>query len=173
MEYIRIGIISKPQGIKGEAKIQNLSDDVGRFHDLRQVYLEQQGGEYKACGLRVNRIDGNAVFAFIDGFYTREAVEGLRDAYICVMREDAIALDDFSWFIHELIGLRVYSGEESLGVLREVIQTGGVDVYSVKDAEGRTTMFPALKRVIEHVDVAAGTMRLNADELREVAVYED
>lgn len=171
-EYIRIGIITKPQGIKGEAKILCLSDDINRFHGLKEVYLELDGGR-KPHGLRVNRTDGDMVYAFIDGYYTREAIEGLRDVYICVHREDAIELGASSWFIHELIGLRVYCGDKLLGVLNEVIQTGAVDVYSVLDADGKSTLFPALKRVIEHVDISAGIMRLKPDALSEVAVHED
>lgn len=173
MSYIRIGRVLKPQGIKGEAKIQSLSDDITRFARLQQVFLERQGGKYEPAGFKYNRADGEMVFAFLDGYYTREAVDELRNVYICVPRDEAIELDEHSWFIDELKGLDVFVNGRNIGELTDVISTGAVDAYRVKQHVGGVFMFPALRVVIQRVDIEAGEMHLSGEELERVRVDED
>ena len=38
MEYLKIGLILKPQGIRGEIKVLPLTDDPGRFIGLTQAF---------------------------------------------------------------------------------------------------------------------------------------
>ena len=53
---LRVGYILKPQGIRGELKIQPLTDDVRRFEGLKEVYLETVNG-CEPRKLTVNRIE--------------------------------------------------------------------------------------------------------------------
>lgn len=66
--------------------------------------------------------------------------------------------DDESFFVHELIGLRVVteSGDE-LGTLSEVLQSGAADVYVIRGPAGEL-LLPAIADVVKSIDVAAGTI---------------
>lgn len=172
-DYIRIGYVLKPQGIRGEVKILPLTDDVGRYQDLKTVYLEGDG-RYQEVQITVNRIEKDAVYLYLSGTYSRDAAEQLRGKYLCVRREDAVALPEGSWFVCDLEGLQVLDENDTpLGVLREVIQTGAVDAYAVQREDGTRFIFPALKRVILQVDLQTGRMILNRAALSEVAVDEN
>ena len=43
-EYLMIGEITKPQGVRGEVKVRPCTCDVARFEGLRTVYIEKDGG---------------------------------------------------------------------------------------------------------------------------------
>ena len=43
-EYLCIGQVVKPQGVRGEIKVLPLTDDVERFLDLARVFLRADGG---------------------------------------------------------------------------------------------------------------------------------
>ena len=43
MDYIRIGLVLKPQGIRGEIKVSCLSDRLDRFLELAYVFIEEKG----------------------------------------------------------------------------------------------------------------------------------
>ena len=47
-EYLCIGQVVKPQGVRGEIKVLPLTDDVERFLDLARVFLRADGGEERA-----------------------------------------------------------------------------------------------------------------------------
>ena len=169
---LRVGYILKPQGLRGELKIQPLTDDVRRFEGLKEVYLETVNG-CEPRKLTVNRIEEQAVYAYLEGCHTREAAELLRDAYLCVDRAHAAKLPEGSWFVCDLEGMDVFVDDVPAGRLTEVISTGGVDVYQVERPEGTRFYFPALKRVLRHVDVEKNRMDLDGRALSEVAVDED
>ena len=40
MDYLRIGLISKPHGIQGAIKVMPLTDNVERFNDLYDAFVE-------------------------------------------------------------------------------------------------------------------------------------
>lgn len=169
---LRVGYILKPQGIRGELKIQPLTDDVRRFEGLKEVYLETP----EACEqkkLTVNRIEEQAVYAYLEGCHTRDTAETLRGTYLCVDREHAAKLPEGSWFVCDLEGMDVFIDGVQTGRLTEVIATGGVDVYQVERADGRKFYFPALKRVLRQVDIEKNRMDLDGRALSEVAVDED
>ena len=172
-EYIRIGYILKPQGIRGEVKVLPLTDAVERYQNLKTLYLEEDA-QYREIKINVNRVEKDAVYLYLSGAYSRDAAEKLRNCYLCVKREETIMLPENSWFVCDLEGLNVLDDTGAfLGVLCEVIQTGGVDAYAVKRENGKRFLFPALKRVIEQVNVEQGQMVLNRAVLDEVAVDED
>ena len=45
MEYLQIGEIVRPQGIRGEVKLRAMSSDPDRYARLESVYL-LKGGQY-------------------------------------------------------------------------------------------------------------------------------
>jgi 16S rRNA processing protein RimM len=47
---LKIGLIVKPQGIKGELKVQPLTDDSCRFKKLKQVIIDEGGIEKEIHG---------------------------------------------------------------------------------------------------------------------------
>jgi len=171
-QRLRVGVILKPQGIRGEVKIQPLTDDSARFEGLTEVYLETET-QTKPVKLIVNRIEPQAVYAYLEGCHSRDTAETLRGAYLSVDREQAAELPEGSWFICELEGMEVYVDGEPAGQLVEVIATGGVDVYQVRRKDGTSFYFPALKRVLAKVDVENNRMDLDGRALGEVAVDED
>ena len=45
LDKLKVGIIVKPQGIKGEVKVQPLTDDINRFNDLKEVIIDGNSKE--------------------------------------------------------------------------------------------------------------------------------
>ena len=58
---LRVGYILKPQGIRGELKIQPLTDDVGRFEGLESRFTWKRQTAVSQEKLTVNRIEEQAV----------------------------------------------------------------------------------------------------------------
>jgi 16S rRNA processing protein RimM len=171
-ERLIIGEIVKPQGVKGELKVKPITYDVSRFQKLEEVILERDGTLQRAS-VRVTRVEADAVFLFMDGVHDRDDAERMRGALLSVARKDAVKLPRDANFICDLIGLRGETDAgEDLGVLVDVLQPGGNDVYVFRGPRGEV-LIPALKRVVLSVDVAAKRMVLSAKTLPEVAVFDD
>jgi len=165
-EYLAVGEIVRPQGLRGEIKIKPMTDDPGRFFDLTRVRLEG-----KMCAIHCLRVHEGFVYARLEGVYSREAAEALRGGLLYVHRDNAVPLPEDTDFICDLIGCEAVDTEGvAHGALEDVLHPGGVDIYVFRGDKGEL-MVPALKRVVLAVDVAKKHILLDADGLRETALY--
>ena len=170
MDYIRIGFVQKPQGIKGELKVEMLTDYPERFSDLKRVYIES-GNAYESIGVRSAKVRSDAVYMMFEGICERNGAEALRGKYICVTRDEAVKLPEGRYFISDLIGCEVYDDLGNLlGVLQDVLHTGPVDIYSIKGH--KSFMAPAIKSLLISVDIQAKRIVLDAKNLEEVVLWE-
>lgn len=175
MDYVRIGLILRPQGVQGELKVQLLSESPDRFENLEEVFLENRGA-YSRYGVKSSCIRQDSAYIMLEGVADRNIAESLRGHYLCVKREDAIALPEGRYFIFDLIGCKVEdSNGRHLGILREVLQHGSADVYVIKPESKSCSglMVPALKRLLKSVDVGNKLIVLDCDVLQEVAVWDE
>ena len=166
-DFIKIGIIVKPQGIKGEVKVKPLTDDISRFDSLKKVYI---GGVEK----RVLSVKRSPDFAFLllSGVEDRNASEMLRNMDVFIRREDAVKLEEGSYFIQDIIGCIIYDEEQKCYGKIIDVTSAKTDYFTVDD-NGRIMRFPFLKRVLVKVDTEAKKIIVKKDKLLEVAFYED
>ena len=171
-EYLMIGEITKPQGVRGEVKVRPCTCDPERFDGLDTVYFKKDE-QYIPVGITVNRLSPDAVFMNVEGVTDRDQAEKLRGTMLYVDRAHAVELDDDSTFLCDLYGLKgaVNDGRD-LGELTDVMQPGGNDVYVFKGPLGEV-LVPALKSVVLSVDLEKGIMTLDGKRLDEVAVFEE
>lgn len=172
-EFLVIGEILKPQGVRGEAKVRPITCDLSRFEGLKEIYFEENG-VHTPRAVSVSRVEEDAVYMRFEGVGDRNGAEKLRGRLIYVDRAHAARLDADENFIVDLIGLRGVDDEGGeYGTLIDVMQPGGNDVYVFRDEKRRETLVPALKTAILNVDLQARVMLMSAARLREVAVTDE
>lgn len=165
-DYLVIGEIVRPQGLHGELKIKPLTDDPERFFSIKRIRLQDE-----MRTLHCLRVHGGFAYVRIEGAYSRTAAEAMRGLLLSIPREEAVPLPEDTDFICDLIGCRATDTEGvDHGVLSDVLQPGGVDVYVFKGDKGEL-MVPALKKTLLEVDVRKKIIRMDAESLRETAVY--
>ena len=168
-EYILIGQVLRPQGIKGLVKVRPDTDDPGRFEDLETVFVKQ-GEAYKAVAVDEVSVREDGVYLRLDGVDTRDAAEKQRNWMLYVDRAHAVELGEDETFICDLIGCKAVDTQgNEIGIVKDVLQPGGNDVYVIKTHKGEM-LLPALKHVIPTVDVAKGVIIVDEKRLPEVAV---
>ena len=146
-EFITIGKIVNTHGVKGEVKIYPLTEDMSRFKKLQSVYIEGQQRNILGCKLQSKRV----IFK-IDGVDSIEDANRFRNKYIEVRREDAIRLDDGSYFVSDIIGCSIIDDcGKNYGKVSEVIHTPNNDVYWIK--EGKELLVPALDEIVLNIDI--------------------
>ncbi len=167
-ENLKIGVIVKPQGIKGEVKIQPFTDDINRFKKLKEVIIEDK--VYKVLNAVIG---GGTVFLSLSGIADRNTAETFRGKFLFVTRENAVPLEDGRYFIVDIIGcaLKTDSGE-TVGEIIDVF-SARTDVFTVKCVDGKIMRFPFLKDMIVNVDVSKKTVTVYEKRLKEVSCYED
>ncbi|MBQ4156965.1 MAG: 16S rRNA processing protein RimM [Clostridia bacterium] len=171
-EYLAIGEVLKPQGVRGDVKVRPITCDIFRFEDLEEVYF-LKNDQYEKIGVSLVRMDEDAVYLHFDGISDRNAAETIRGFLLYVDRAHAVELEEDENFIVDLIGLKGVDDEgNEYGKLVDVMQPGGNDVYVFRDRR-REVLVPALKTAILKVDLEERVMLMSAARLREVAVFDE
>jgi len=170
--HLQVAKVARPQGLKGHIKVIPCTDDPDRFHDLSGLCVWEKN-HFRRIDVEEVRVNGGEVVLKLAGVDDRDAAEKLRDTLLYVAPDDAVALQQDAYFIADLIGCTIQREGADYGVLTEVMQHGAADVYVVKLNKGGQMLFPAIRRVIRRVDAQARVVEVDAEALREVAVYED
>lgn len=165
MEYLKIGLILKPQGIRGEIKVLPLTDNPQRFIGLKQAFLSEGKKPVRIMGARVGK---DAVYLFLERIYDCTAAEGLRGEYIYIDREHAVKLPEGRYFIADLIGCEAVGlDNQRLGTLKEVLQPGANDVYIIQKPDGSELLVPVVEAFIKDIDIQARKIIIDASMLQE------
>lgn len=166
---LSVAKIVKPQGIKGELKLDCELDSPEMLRGFEEVFI---GGEI--YDVESFRISGGDAYVKLKQVSDRNFAEKLRGKSIEVPREKAPVLPEGRFYIADLIGSAVVSDlGENFGKLKNVLQYGSADVYVISDGRGKEISFPALKKVLNKVDTDAKIITVDAEEFEKVAVYED
>jgi 16S rRNA processing protein RimM len=172
-EYLIIGEILKPQGVKGEVKVRPITCDPSRFEGLNRVFFKDDAGAFAPEKIKVIRVDPDAVYLTVKGYADRTEAEKLRGKLLYVDRASAARLPEDAEFICDLIGcVATDDSGRLIGTLSDVMQPGAGDVYVFQGPMGEV-LVPALKSVFLEVDVRNKQMLLSAARLSEVAVFEE
>ena len=155
-QYLDAGQIVSTHGIRGEVKVLPWADGPEFLTLFDRVYLK--GREYVLESARVQK---TCVLLKLQGVDTVEAAQPLRDTVVQVDRED-VELEEGTYFIADLIGLRVLEGEREIGVIREILTMPGNDVYVVQGEH--TYMIPAVKEFLLETYPDRGFVRVKLIE---------
>ncbi len=152
-KYLEIGQIVNTFGIKGQVKIVPFTDDITRFDELKEIYVEKKN-ELKLFQIEQVNYKKNMVILKLKGIETVEEAEKLRNCYLKIDRKDAKKLPKDTYFIVDLLGLDVYTDEgKLLGKVDDIYNAGSSDIYVVKDELGKQILLPAIKDVLKEVDL--------------------
>ncbi len=155
-QFLEIGKIVAPQGIRGEVRVQYYCDSAEVMCDFDTLYLDKGKTE-----LTVERAypHKNIVVMKLEGIDKIEQAQPLIGKILYLNRDDA-ELEEGLYFIQDIIGLTVRDADsgEVYGKITDVYQNGASDVYSIRKDDGRELMFPCIDEVVISTDLDAGEM---------------
>lgn len=152
-DYLRVGVISSTHGIKGEVKVFPTTDDMERFKQLKQVFLDTKK-EYKELEIAGVKFFKQWAILKFKGIDNINDIEKYKGCDLLVTRENAVKLQEDEFFICDILDSVVVTEEgEELGILTDVLSTGANDVYVVTTKEKKEILLPSIKECIIDVDV--------------------
>jgi 16S rRNA processing protein RimM len=156
-ELLRVGIIGKAQGIRGEVRVHPTTDTLEDFMEIDNFIL----GKSRIRGLseltlEKVRIQKNFCIVKFEEIKDRNNAELLNGAELFIDRADAIEPEEGMYYYSDIIGCEVVTEDgRVLGTLTDIYETGANDVYSVVNKETKKEiLLPAIKDVILDVDVS-------------------
>jgi len=150
-EFITIGKILSPWGIKGQLKVEVATDFPQRFAQSSKIYINQQP-------ITIDSVEwhkGKAIIKFntIDSI---QDAEKLRGQLVEIHHSQLHPLPEGQYYHFQLIGLEAWTTQgELLGNITEILTTPSNDNYVVSGAEGEI-LIPAIEDVVKSIDLGKG-----------------
>lgn len=168
MEFVTIGKIIKPQGVKGEVKVYLYAQNPKFLESTKSFFAVKQNKELKAKTVSIRHGFG---FILFEGIASRNEAELLRGLELYVKKDEFEKASDGTFLIEDLIGLNLYNQKgEELGELIDIEQYGSADVW-VYRGKGRTYSFPYINDIVKNVDVSAKRIVVDEEKLKEARIW--
>ncbi len=159
-EWATIGKIVALFGLRGEFKVKSLSDIPDRFANLEAVYVGSEHRRYSIEGVRPYK--GDVLLLKLRGIGDATAAEPLRSQDLCIPLDQLAELPPDSYYQHDILGLQVATlADRVIGVIVDIITTGGNDVYVVKGPDKQQYLIPAVKAIVKQVDLIRRKMYID------------
>ena len=135
-EWLEVGTITSPQGLKGELRVYPNSDFPERFTQAGTRWLQHPDtSAITEVQLRGGRhIAGKNLYVIkLEGIEDRDRAEELRNYKLLVSKSDRPKLNQDEYHVSDLVGLEVYHYEtgENIGVTIDMYSAGN-DLLEVK-----------------------------------------
>jgi 16S rRNA processing protein RimM len=149
-EKIRVGKILRGFGIKGEVKVQIITDEPEkRFKVKKVLYLKQDETFSPVTITTVRYHQSNVLLSFAD-HPDLTSVEGYHGCELFIDRKDIKSKD--SVYAFELMNVSVYKEDGSLvGVVSDILDTGAHIVLRIK-TDAKDVLIPYVDRFIVRFD---------------------
>ncbi len=164
MELLRLGVVTGPQGLRGEIKLRGEDPDFSVLLEHDELFIQPAGGVPRACRiLRRSSLRGNLVVK-LTGLDSLEAVQDLTGAAVLVDLKRLSVLPQGAYYWHQLRGLRAVDKQDGeLGTLDKLFSTAAHDIYVINGPYGEV-MIPAVAPFITEIDLAAGRILFDLPE---------
>lgn len=142
MDFVCVGKIIKPQGIKGEVKIKPLIDIPAIFNGKHALFIEKRPSEHKSASYRLGY-----AYVMFDEIADRNVAEKYRNKLVYITKEEFDKLSEDDFLIDDLVGTMLYDeNDEYVGQIMGVTDYGFDDIFIVKES-GRLYEVPFKKGI--------------------------
>jgi len=170
-EWIEVGRISRPHGVRGEVRVTPDSDNPERF--APGSVLHARPGRAGLAGLQeahpisltVQTVRGDEAFPIV-GFREvgdRDAAERLNGYVLEVRASELPELEEDEYYPFDLQGLEVRSPEGTVvGRVVDAVDSPAHAILIVGLAEGGELMVPFVEAAVPTVDIEAGFLVIDS-----------
>lgn len=169
MQKLELGIITKPQGLKGDFRVRLNSTHIPGIDNIQHVFVNNL--EYKVE--KTASRDKFYIFK-LEGINSCEEAEDLRNVKIYYEFDENQPLEDGEYYIADLIGCKIAKENGVLlGTISNVLtNSGSTDVICFVDNNNKEFMFPFVSDVFKNVDIELKNIIVNSKRLEEILVWE-
>jgi 16S rRNA processing protein RimM len=163
MELVKIGIIVNTFGIRGELKINPLTDFAEkRFKADQQLYICKDE-KFEPVVVKSFRMHKGFALVLFHGLENINLVEKYKNCEIFIAKDDVHKLNKGEYYYFELKGCAVYSDNKFIGTVSGV-DSGYQTILRIGNDEGKQVLIPYVDAFIKNVNIENKRIDVNVIE---------
>lgn len=160
--FVIVARLVRPRGLKGELFAAAESWTPAQLRSFPNLTLQPSG---QVVELENAWSHQDRVILKLRGIDTIEQAEPLRDALLCIPKQDRPPVPAGEYYFSDLIGCRVIRMDTGieLGVVKDCLEYGGPMLLEVRQGE-REMLIPFVSAICPRVDVDGKTIHVDLPE---------
>lgn len=166
MNYLALGVVGRPFGIRGEIRIRPHNPRTAWFDAVVGVWLRREpSDEPDYFPVLKSRRHKDMLVLTLKGVLDRDQADLLKGMEVVAPEDQLDPLEEGEYYWHQLIGMSVENtAGKLLGTVDRIEETdpglGGNDVFVVA-GDGGEIMIPATEEAVSKIDMESGKMVVN------------
>ncbi|AMC93262.1 hypothetical protein AOC36_04530 [Erysipelothrix larvae] len=159
---VKIGVVAKPFGIRGEIKVKPMTDFAKeRFSVGSKMELVTKNAR-KVVEIQSVRNHQDNLLIRLVGYDTLNDVEGLQLSSLEVERDDLHDLEEDEYYFVDLVGCNAYIDNQEIGSVIEVMDMPAQPLLRIKRLDnGEILMVPFVEVFIKDVNLDEKRIDIN------------
>ena len=150
MELYLTGIILKPKGLKGEVKVEVITDFPESFLLRQEYYAGKSVDSVERVKVKRAALAGGFAWLFFEGVDNMEKAEAFTGWQLFVEEDQLLPQPDNRAYLHEIIGMKVLDRyRKEVGIVTNVIRMPAHEVYEVQVDGKKKILVPAIDEFVE------------------------
>lgn len=169
MEWFNVGRIVNTHGFQGEVRILSTTDFEDQRFAVGNKLAAFKKEDKKPTWVTIESVrrHKNFILLTFEGMHNINLVEPFKEGMLKVtkdqMKEDL--LEENEYFYHDIIGCSVVSEEgETIGDIKDILETGANDVWVVKGAKGKEHYIPYIEDIVKDINIAEKVITIHVME---------
>lgn len=153
-EFISVGGVVKPHGIRGEFCIKSYADSPSLFGRIAALFLQDKAKSPQSFVVRSWREHKGLVLLTVEGVTDRDQAEALRGRTVLVHEDDLPELDEGEHYLYQMIDCRVQLEDGTpVGMLKGFYETPEQDTWVIVNDDNVEILLPAVPEFVLDVDL--------------------
>jgi 16S rRNA processing protein RimM len=169
-ELLAVAKIGAPRGLGGFLKLHSYSGEYDHLLILKDVLISPEGNPSEGRIIKISGFQSGAWGASVSflGYDSPETARALTGMELFLPRTQVSPLRESEYYIHDLVGMNVVLGTQTVGSVVGVLDGGADPLLEVNLEDGlRTVLIPFKSNFIGEVRTEKKTMELLAGWLLE------
>lgn len=164
-EFILVGGVVKPHGIRGEFCMLSYADSPSLFDAVDTLYLRDGTRPPEPFSIASWREHKGFILVTARGVTDRDQAEALRGREVLVREADLPDPDEGEHYLYQMIGCRVILADRTeVGELKGFYETGEQDTWVIVNDAGTEILLPAVPEFVRDVDLDEGIILIEPPE---------
>lgn len=164
-DLIVVARVARTRGLRGEVVADLLTDFPERFEDLDGVIGLAPDGSRRSLQIEEHWFHQHRIVLKFASYDSIDEARELAGYQLAVPASERVQLPADHFYEWELAGCRVENIDGTLiGLAREVMHTGGVEILVVAGETGREMLIPMAQDICVEIDVARKVIRVDPPE---------
>lgn len=154
--WFNVGKIVNTHGLNGEVRVISITDfkeERFKIGSILYLFITEQSKPIELV-VKSHRIHKNFDLLTFEGYTNINEVEKWKNGILKVSKEQLGELNEGEFYFHEIVGCQVLTtGNELVGVVKEILTPGANDVWVVKGEKGKEYLIPYIEPIVKHINV--------------------